>query len=77
VEPLVADGLPLVGVAAVSSRGSVVVPVKAPPPLSDTLTRMSLLQAPTVLTPVYSGVPVSSEKPCGTQPFASLECLLM
>jgi hypothetical protein len=39
-------------VALGSSRTSVSVPVKLAPPSSDTLTTMSLLQAPTVLTPV-------------------------
>jgi hypothetical protein len=39
-------------VALGSSRTSVSVPVKLAPPSSDTLNTMSLLQAPTVLTPV-------------------------
>jgi len=39
-------------VALDSSRTSVSVPVKLAPPSSETLSTMSLLQAPTVLTPV-------------------------
>src|ERR1700687_2659594 len=63
-------------VAEVSCRGSVVVPVNVAPPSCETLTRMSLLQAPGVFTPVYLLLP-DAAKPAGVQPFDSFECLLM
>jgi len=52
------------------------VPVNVPPPFVETLTRMSLLHAPVVFTPVYRGCP-AAEKPLGMQPFDSLEFGLM
>ena len=52
------------------------VPVKVPPPSVETLSRMSLLQAPGVLTPVYSPAMPDFTVPVGTQPLASLECAL-
>src|SRR2546423_15611475 len=61
----------------VSSRGSVVVPVNVLPPSFETLTRMSLLQAPGVFTPVNRIWPVAGSKPVGMHPFDSFECLLM
>src|SRR3954447_24991268 len=67
---------PAVGVAVGNARGSVVVPVNDPPPLFDTLRRMSLLHAPGVLTPWNRFVP-NPEKPFGTQPLDSCELRLM
>jgi len=54
-----------------------VVPVKVEPPSFDTLSRMSLLQAPGVLTPVKRLAPVAGLKPAGMQPLASFEWTLM
>ena len=48
-----------------SFLGSVVVPVKVAPPLLEALTRILLLQAPGVFTPVYRLIPVVAESPLG------------
>ena len=60
-----------------SARGSLVVPVKVFPPLVETLTRMSSLQAPGVFTPVKRFWPVAGLTPVGTHPFDSFEFWLM
>jgi hypothetical protein len=65
---------PLALVALGSSRTSVAVPVKLAPASLETLSTMSLLQAPSVLTPSYRAWP-KREKFCGTQPLSSLECV--
>ena len=56
-------------------RGSALAP-NVLPPSSDTFNRILLLQAPSVLTPVYSGSP-SAAKPSGLHPFSALESRLM
>jgi len=61
----------------VSFLGPVFVPVKLAPLSLLVLTRMSLLQAPAVFTPVYRLPPVFGSVPVGTQPLRSLECELM
>ena len=53
------------------------VPVNVAPPSFETLSRILLLQAPAVLTPVYRLVPVVAVNPAGTHPFDSLESRLM
>jgi hypothetical protein len=51
--------------------------VNVAPPSFETLTRMSLLHAPGVFTPVNRFWPVAGLKPVGAQPFDSFEWTLM